>query len=288
VNLRSPLGRWHRYRLRHATNAPYLSGDLFRSMADVAIDVIEAGDESRWPARVADARVIFVKTDALGAFVAHVAPAARRCRVLITGNSDLEVHQVPAPLPPSLACWFAQNTFVVTDRLQPLPIGLENAALGHHGRPSLFRRRPGLAIRGRHLRVFAAFGPTTPERHGLLDRLGRAPVVAPARRLSPARFQAALRAHRFVLAPRGNGVDTHRFWEALYADAIPVTRASAWSRAIRAAGLPLIEVDDWDEILSWTEADLARWSAEQPDQPSANPWLWEPFWRDRIATLAST
>jgi hypothetical protein len=257
-------------------------------MADVAIDVIEAGDESRWPARVADARVIFVKTDALGAFVAHVAPAARRCRVLITGNSDLEVHQVPAPLPPSLACWFAQNTFVVTDRLQPLPIGLENAALGHHGRPSLFRRRTGLAIRGRHLRVFAAFGPTTPERHGLLDRLGRAPVVASARRLSPARFQAALRAHRFVLAPRGNGVDTHRFWEALYADAIPVTRASAWSRAIRAAGVPLIEVDDWDEILSWTEADLARWSAEQPDQPSANPWLWEPFWRDRIATLAST
>jgi hypothetical protein len=52
--------------------------------------------------------------------------------------------------------------------------------------------------------------------------------------------------------------------------------------------VPLIEVDDWDEILSWTEADLARWSAEQPDQPSANPWLWEPFWRDRIATLAST
>ena len=265
-----------------------MSGDLFRSMADVPIDAIEFGHEAGWAARVADARVIFVKTDALGAFLAHVAPAARRCRVLITGNSDLEIHQVPARLPPSLACWFAQNTFVVTDRIQPLPIGLENAALGNNGRPSLFRRRRPTAIRERRLRVFAAFGPTTPERHGLLDRLGRASVVAPAVRLSPARFQRALRAYRFVLAPRGNGVDTHRFWEALYADAIPVTRASAWSRAIRAAGVPLIEVEDWDEILSWTESDLARWSAEQPDRPSALPSLWEPFWRDRIATLAST
>jgi hypothetical protein len=256
-------------------------------MADVAIDALERGEHSTWAERVAEARVIFVKTDALDAFVVHVAPAARRCRVLITGNSDLEIHQVPAVLPPSLVCWFAQNTFVVTDRVQLLPIGLENAALGNNGRPSLFRPRHPDA-RARHLRVFAAFRPTTPERHDLLDRLGQAPVVRRAGPLSPARFQAALRAHRFVLAPRGNGIDTHRFWEALYADAIPVTRASAWSRAIRAAGVPLIEVEAWDDILSWTESDLARWSAEQPERPSALPWLWAPFWRDRIATLAST
>jgi len=288
MNLHLAIGRWHRYRLKGATNAPHLSGDLFRSMADVRFDAIASGHGTEWAACVADARVIFVKTDALGAFLADVAPAARRCRVLITGNSDLEIHQIPAPLPPNLACWFAQNTFVTTDQLQPLPIGLENAALGRNGRPSLFRRRRADAIRERRLRVFAAFGATTPERHGLLDRLRRAPVVVAAERLSPARFQAGLRAHRFVLAPRGNGVDTHRFWEALYADAIPVTRASAWSRAIRAAGLPMIEVDDWDEILSWTESDLARWSAEHPDRPSALPWLWEPFWRDRIAALAST
>ena len=30
--------------------------------------------------------------------------------------------------------------------------------------------------------------------------------------------------HNFVLAPWGNGIDTHRFWEILYSGSIPVTK----------------------------------------------------------------
>lgn len=281
--LRSALGRWRRRRFRHTTNAPYLSGDLFRSMADVVVEpgVAPSG------ARLAAGRVIFVKTDLLRAFVADAA-AARECRVLITGNSDHEIHDVPRTLPPKLVRWFAQNTFETSSILEPLPIGLENAALGNNGRPSLFRACRPAEVARKRLRAFAAFGPTTASRQGLIDVLEACPTVdVERRRLPPARFQATLRAYRFVIAPRGNGVDTHRFWEALYADAIPITARSAWSAAIAAAGVPVIEVDDWRELRTWTERDLAARSREWPERPSALPWLWEPFWRNRIVRLAS-
>ena len=34
-------------------------------------------------------------------------------------------------------------------------------------------------------------------------------------------------AHKFVVAPRGNGIDTHRLWEALYLGCVPVVGKSA-------------------------------------------------------------
>jgi hypothetical protein len=282
--VRSAARRWRRFSWRGRTNAPRLSGDLFRSMADV---VFERDDvESR--AAVAGGQVVFVKTDALPAFLA-VAPSATECRVLITGNSDLEIHQAPPALPPRLARWFAQNTFITSSLIEPLPIGLENAALGQNGRPSLFRACPDEDLARKRLRAFAAFGATTPARKGVLEMLARSAMVDVERaRMSPARFQRTLRGYRFVIAPRGNGVDTHRFWEALYADAIPVTTRSRWSTAIAALGVPIVEVDDWREVGSWAPAHLESLSDRWPDRVSTLPILWEPFWRDRLRELVST
>ena len=102
-------------------------------------------------------------------------------------------------------------------------------------------------------------------------------------RIAPGIFQRTLRRYRFVVAPRGNGVDTHRFWESLYADAIPVTRRSAWSSAFAAQGVPCVEVDSWEEVLRWTVSDLTRLSGAFPDRLSAAPWLWADYWRTEMA-----
>ena len=138
VNPRAMAGavtqRWRRARFRGSLSAPYLSGDLFRTNCDVALD--DAGDDARrrFTLRYRQARTIFVKTDLLGQFLNEFAPEAIACRVLITGNSDREIHEMPSRLPPNLGRWFAQNTFITNDVLRPLPIGLENHALGRNGR----------------------------------------------------------------------------------------------------------------------------------------------------------
>jgi hypothetical protein len=276
---------WRRRRYRDSLNAPYLSGDLFRALCDAAF---EPADDSRrrFRSSLAGARAIFVKTDLLSEFFDGYARHATACRVLVTGNSDLEVRHVPAGLPPRLRRWFAQNAMVTDDLIRPLPIGLENQALGRNGLSRHYRACRADEIAAKRLRLFAAFEPTAPERDGLLARLARSPLVdVPRRRLGPARYQRRLRRYRFVVAPRGNGIDTHRFWEALYADAIPVTRRTAWSVALRAEGIPVLEADGWDEVASWTADDLGKLSRAFPLRPSANPWLWEGFWRSRIAAV---
>lgn len=50
----------------------------------------------------------------------------------------------------------------------------------------------------------------------------------------------------FILAPWGNGVDSHRFWEALYLGKVPVTKNHHTYKT--AKNLPVLFVNDYSEI----------------------------------------
>jgi len=279
------LRRWRRFRFRGTNNAPYLSGDFFRSCCELHLE--DATDRRAFAARVPAARTIFVKTDHADEFFERFAPRALACRVLFTGNSDREIQRMPSTLPPRLGRWFAQNSFVSHPLVRPLPIGLENQTLGENGVRALYRRCTPDEIAGKSMLVLAAFSRGHgDEREQLLQAARTLPTIdVVEHRISPAEFQQRLRRHRFVLAPRGNGIDTHRFWEALYADAVPVILRSAWSDAFEAEGIPFLALNAWDDVLGWSSADWQRCSARFPLRPSALPWLWTPFWMERVNAL---
>uniref|UniRef100_A0A7S3AY15 Exostosin GT47 domain-containing protein n=1 Tax=Haptolina ericina TaxID=156174 RepID=A0A7S3AY15_9EUKA len=52
--------------------------------------------------------------------------------------------------------------------------------------------------------------------------------------------------HRFVLSPRGNGLDAHRTWEALLVGAIPIVRSSKLNPLYD--NLPILIVKDWNDV----------------------------------------
>lgn len=54
--------------------------------------------------------------------------------------------------------------------------------------------------------------------------------------------------HKFVLCPRGNGIDTHRIWESLYLRSIPIIRREKYNYF---EDLPILYVNDWIEILNF-------------------------------------
>lgn len=56
-----------------------------------------------------------------------------------------------------------------------------------------------------------------------------------------------LREFSIVLAPQGNGFDTHRLWETLYMGGTPVIRRCSYLPKILSS-LPVIEVENWEEI----------------------------------------
>jgi hypothetical protein len=53
--------------------------------------------------------------------------------------------------------------------------------------------------------------------------------------------------HKFLICPRGNGIDTHRLWEALYCGVIPVVRRHM-THSMLEGNLPVLFVDDYREV----------------------------------------
>lgn len=59
-------------------------------------------------------------------------------------------------------------------------------------------------------------------------------------------FLSNARNHRYVICPRGNGIDTHRLWETLYMGSIPIVlwdiAHSDWT------DLPILFVSSWEHV----------------------------------------
>jgi hypothetical protein len=51
--------------------------------------------------------------------------------------------------------------------------------------------------------------------------------------------------HKYAICPRGNGLDTHRIWECLYLNTIPIVIKDDF---INIHNLPIIVLDSWDDL----------------------------------------
>jgi hypothetical protein len=52
--------------------------------------------------------------------------------------------------------------------------------------------------------------------------------------------------YKYCLCPRGNGIDTHRVWEALYLGCIPIVKKHITH--FFNEKLPIVYIDDWKEV----------------------------------------
>jgi hypothetical protein len=225
--------------------------------------------------RISAKRSLFVYTHELDAFIEHVWPRLTgHGYVLITHNSD---HGVDASRLPwleatggKLAHWFAQNVVVSHPKLTPLPIGVANS-MWPHGDLRVLRRAMSRAAEPRPELVFLQFNPKTHHaRQQTWDTLrGNFPEMGeePPPGRSFRRYLYDLARHRFTVAPRGNGIDTHRVWESLYLGVSPILERSAHTEHWHDAGLPLVLVDDWAQV---TPSFLAEQAGRLRDVPSAD------------------
>jgi hypothetical protein len=64
--------------------------------------------------------------------------------------------------------------------------------------------------------------------------------------LSLFQYKEKLDKHKFILCPSGNGIDTHRLWEALYHGIIPIVENNIFCKCLEE--LPVLVVDNFMEI----------------------------------------
>jgi hypothetical protein len=166
--------------------------------------------------------------------------------VLFTHNSDRAVGRDARRhlRRRALRAWFATNVELDHPRLHPIPIGIANPAWPH-GDAATFRRVRGAPPPKTKLVDVSFSVATNPaERRRCLEAAGVEPE--PPRPFPD--YLAGLAGSYFCLAPEGNGIDTHRVWEALYVGTVPVVTRSLLTD--RHPDLPLVVLGGWPELAS--------------------------------------
>jgi hypothetical protein len=275
------LGVYSKRFLRWRKNSsPFLSGDLFADQSDVSMypPTFRARKFSLKDLR--EARVIFCPSSKLDVFLEeHLRNIT--ARVIIAGNDDLDFHEIPKNIPRSVKQLFLQNSFISDHPLvTTLPIGIENYRWGVNGNPRFITAGPLWQTR-RHQVLIGPFGLSHPDRFHVRQEFDNDDphTVFIKNRISPQDFNELMNEFKYVASVRGNGVDTHRFWEALYRGAIPIVVEDDWSRSLKDLGIPICFID------SWSRSNVNQVVSKQlkfqfrPDSLEA---LWWPFWKRKI------
>lgn len=268
---------------RSRTSWPLLSRSAFNSLADVSLLVAPRHITRTALRDLREARVVFVHSD-LATDILSDPPKGWRPRVLLIAGSDLEFRSPPGPLPDSVNGALIQNSFISdNERTWTLPIGLEDRSIGINGLPHLFAP-PAATVRQARL-MFGPYSLTHPERSVLLQRFGEAdgPWDVLTQRMRPSVYGRVSQNYSHIAAVQGNGIDTHRAWEAIYRGAVPVVLQNSWSESLVHIGVPLAT------IASWSPEDVKSLVAAQPELKPLVPRelsiMWMPYWEEFIRSL---
>jgi len=170
--------------------------------------------------------------------------------VVVTHNSDSNVSDVSG-VPANVIHWFSQNVCISDPRLSSLPIGLENKRwFPEVHKKELMLRKMATRRSYRNL-VYVNHNISTNhgDRMAPYELLGNKPFATVVYGANPQNFDRYLDDlynHKFIVSPPGNGVDTHRKWEALYVGTIPIERRCPNNTFYE--DLPICFVDDWNQI----------------------------------------
>jgi hypothetical protein len=165
---------------------------------------------------------------------------------LVTHNSDYSVTVNDFQLlnHPHLKNWFAQNCEFSHTKLKPLPTGLENKQWGSEKISQIVEAGKSMV---KTKLLYSNFSVQThPSRTAALELMKELPYATVEMGVDYEVYLKNLSMHKFCVCPRGNGIDTHRFWEAQYLDAIPIILWGDWTSSY--SGMPILILDNWGEL----------------------------------------
>lgn len=274
--------RFNRYRFRNKTSAPFLSGDAIADLVQFCPYGKNGEEVNPNLEKLKLAKSIFLPAHLLENFLSQYRESLT-ASVVVTGNSDENFTTIPF-FPPSTRIWIGQNIAVsgkVPNSLEvhPLPIGLENLALGRSGNPKYIKNM-GPRISNK---VFVPpMAPSNPIRRHVLDTISDSTgsfEVFSKYIHQRAYFRLASK-YRFILCLEGNGFENHRIWETLYRNNFPVMYRTIWSESFRKLRLPIFYIDHLDDC---TVEALSEFIERNSSFRAVNHTeLWTPYWESLI------
>jgi hypothetical protein len=169
-------------------------------------------------------------------------------------NSDPVVQKILDSL--NLVCWWGQNLCFIHPKMRFLPIGLANT-MWDHGKIENFIGVPTNKSKDIYFN-FNIYTNREKREHCYnvlktqLPFLQMLPVDQNINRLAQ---------YKWCICPEGNGVDTHRLWEAMYLGCIPIVLKSPFIDTLMhytEGELPIYVVDAWSDLTNLNFPNFVR------------------------------
>jgi len=266
---------------RRPSSYPLISGDTFRNNAN---HYWEKDNKGLLPEEVKDGDVIFCQAELFDELRKAVLEKLDCQTSLILGNSDFNQTKSNHANVDSLNIKkiLVQNLVEPIPTFEPLPIGLENLWRFNHG--NLSKRMIRAATSSpKDFRIMWGFSPHTnfELRSRASQSLTRTQTAVKVECKSGVDHQRALKKFAFVASPPGNGIDTHRTWEAMYLRCVPIVLRSEMTMRYWDIGLPIWVVDSYEELVDFTEIDLEEKYLELSNRFNSKA-IWADFWLEYI------
>tara|TARA_B100000123_G_C25736728_1_gene431811 strand:+ start:234 stop:1898 length:1665 start_codon:yes stop_codon:yes gene_type:complete len=147
---------------------------------------------------------------------------------------------------PLLQYIYAQNMNVVHERVFPLPIGLANSQW-EHGNLKIHQEVYDMHIeKSKDIYFNFKKGTNKIKRDKCYDDIIKKGIKW-TNDLPFKEYLIELKKHKYAICPEGNGIDTHRFWECLYMNTIPICLKNRVTEYYKQY-FPLIILNDWEEL----------------------------------------
>jgi len=177
--------------------------------------------------------------------------------ILITHNSDHDLNENIYKLKPdNIIKWFAQNVNYSNDKndFESIPIGLENPSWFNHihkienllNKLKTEKNIKNLLYVNHTVRSYPS---ERTEPYRLFTDKSWCTIECHENGNNFEAYIDNIYNHKFILCPRGNGLDTHRFWETLHLKSIPVVIKNINNSYYN--DLPVVYVNNWEEITEY-------------------------------------
>jgi hypothetical protein len=228
--------------------------------------------------------------DYLEAFFSSYHPYITKPYILLThnffGESDDPLPDRWAPYldDEKILAWFAMNPYIIHPKLHPMPLGLSRAYYPH-GNTAVFddcikNHKKNLKRKLLYINFSTWTNPAyrTPIR-SYFEKQGFATCVGIKDTKS---YLMDIAEHKFVLSPRGHGLDCHRTWEALLMESYPIVATSPLDPLYH--DLPVVIIKDWKEVTpEFLDAKYKELSSPERTYNFAK--LYMPYWIEEMQTI---
>lgn len=174
--------------------------------------------------------------------------------VLVSHNSDHEIHDNDISRKilacPRLLHWYSQNVCCNHRQLSLLPIGLANSQWLHGNTAPFLPLIQTPPPKTRRIYFQFGIGTNAGKRQPCHDILKNEKNLEWLPHIHPTANLRRLAESEFCVCPEGNGVDTHRLWEALYLRVVPIVIQTPFTEALQRQfpSAPLLVLEKWQDL----------------------------------------